>query len=132
MTKRERIWRWLKARGPARRCDIASALRLSNNAVSVCLFHMRGEGYVDRTLNPRRVATWFAVGEDAPVCMSGTRPNTLRNLNQRRDVAMDRLRKAFEARGLDSSRLNAPPPPANDGCLLSQCWGISKSCKRAA
>lgn len=136
MTKRERIWRWLNRYGPATKREIVEALQISANGVNVSLFHLRNEGYVDRSLTDgqgcAKVGRWFALGKRAPTCMLGMHPNTLRNLNQRRDIAIARLKNAWVARGLDPTKLDRRPEPINDSCLLSQCWTSSKSCKRAA
>lgn len=131
MNGRERVWNWLKRKGPARRVDIAAALKLPNNTVGTLLFRMMQDGYIGRELGFRRVAKWYAIGDAPPECLLGTHPNTLRNLNHSRDVALERLRKAWIAKGLDPSRLGRPPDKVTDGCLLSQCWN-NNSCKRAA
>jgi hypothetical protein len=125
---RAHVWKTLKKHPRISAVELAKKLDMKRTLLTRILWGMKDEGFVANNGNRGPLTVYWALGDSPPRCRIPETRNT-EGLNTDPRVARQRIALALAARG---HKLKPPPAPANDGCLLAECWSTPSCTKRAA
>lgn len=131
MNNRQDVWRALHKRPGITAIKLAKVMQMRRTLLTRFLWGLRMEGFARNGGNVGYLTQYWTVGDRPPDCLIGTNPKSIARLNKDPVIARERLAKALAVRGHGFLEKTAPVP-ANDGCLLAQCWNTAPCTKLAA
>lgn len=126
------VWKALEKRPGSTAVELARSTHIARTKVSHALLRLRDKFGAVRMEEGGNFSRWYVVGDQPLLYPPGCNPKSTAALNKDYRVAMERLRRALKARGLNPvAVMGASAKQQPQPFVLGECWKLPP-CKRAA